>query len=379
MPRRFVRTRRLTGVIALALALLTAAPASFAASQQTAAEKEAAEEAKLAAVLESFNARLSIVESQLRSLDAERARIEHRLSDVRAALDRSRAALAKKKLQLKAAQLRLIFQRGLLQRSTAQIYIRGPMANLDVRLNAKDRMSLLSVEVYEGAVLHNYIDVLEQIRVERIRIAKLHAEIRKHTIALFAQTRAVTLERNRVARAQESVNSTRNALIGQLVSLGGTIVRGYATGHREIRRIITQGQAGESASNARVVMEWPIQGRVSSPYGPRVHPVFHYRGFHTGLDISSGRAGTPIRAPMAGRVLEVTYLGVYGLTAVVDHGNDIATVYAHMSDVLVHSGQSLEVGDLIGRVGSTGWSTGPHLHFETWLSQKPRNPIYWLR
>jgi murein DD-endopeptidase MepM/ murein hydrolase activator NlpD len=376
MPQRFRGTRRLTGAIALVLTLLALAPASFAATNQSAADKKKAEEAKLAAVLESFNARLSIVESQLRSLDAERARIEHRLSDVRAALDKSRAALAQKRLELKAAQLRLIFQRGLLQRSTAQIYIRGPMANLDVRLNAKDRMSLLSVDVYEGAVLNNYIDVLRQIRIERARIARLHAEIRRHTIELFEKARAVTLERNRIARAQAQVSATRNALIGQLVGLGATVSRAYATGHREVARIITQGQVGEHATNDRVVMDWPVRGRITSPWGPRINPVFHFRSFHTGIDISTGRSGSPIRAPMAGRVLDVTYLGVYGI---VDHGNDIATVYAHMSDVLVHSGQFLEAGDMIGRIGSTGWSTGPHLHFETWLSQRPRNPVYWLR
>ena len=111
--------------------------------------------------------------------------------------------------------------------------------------------------------------------------------------------------------------------------------------------------------------------------GWRVHPVYGYRSCHTGIDLSAGY-GTAIRSAAAGKVVYVQNSGAYGLHTVVDHGNGIETMYAHQSSVAVSLGQIVSQGQTIGYVGSTGFSTGAHLHWEVHVNGVPYNPLGWF-
>jgi murein DD-endopeptidase MepM/ murein hydrolase activator NlpD len=88
--------------------------------------------------------------------------------------------------------------------------------------------------------------------------------------------------------------------------------------------------------------------------------------------------GDEITAVADGVVLDVAYMGAYGLAIVMDHGHSIGTVYAHLSRTRVAKGQVVKAGEEIGRVGCSGWCTGPHVHFEVRIASKPENPIFWL-
>ena len=118
---------------------------------------------------------------------------------------------------------------------------------------------------------------------------------------------------------------------------------------------------------------WPVHGRISSRYGNRYHPVFHRRMMHTGIDIAAGH-GTPIRAALGGRITFAGWKGGYGNTVVVRHDNGYETLYGHCSKILVKRGQIVKKGQQIAKVGSTGISTGPHVHFEVKKSGKRMNP-----
>jgi murein DD-endopeptidase MepM/ murein hydrolase activator NlpD len=127
-----------------------------------------------------------------------------------------------------------------------------------------------------------------------------------------------------------------------------------------------------------VVMVDPIPGApMSSPFGVRFHPILHYQRLHTGQDISAS-SGTPIRAAADGTVLIASVRGGYGNATVIDHGSSLSTLYGHQSELLVTEGQQVTAGDVIGRVGSTGMSTGPHLHFETRVRGVPIDPTYFV-
>ncbi len=123
--------------------------------------------------------------------------------------------------------------------------------------------------------------------------------------------------------------------------------------------------------------QWPISGGVSSGYGYRVHPIYGTRRLHTGLDISGG-SGTPIAAAKGGTVLSAGWRGGYGNAVVISHGGGITTLYAHQSQMNVSAGQQVGRGDIVGWVGSTGASTGPHLHFEVRVNGSPVNPRPYL-
>ena len=125
------------------------------------------------------------------------------------------------------------------------------------------------------------------------------------------------------------------------------------------------------------VLGWPVNGRVSSPYGYRIHPIFGTRKLHTGIDIAAS-SGTPIAAAGSGRVILAQTYGGYGRAVVIDHGGGLATLYAHQSSMAVSVGERVERGETIGYVGCSGSCTGPHLHFETRENGARVDPMKYL-
>jgi len=121
----------------------------------------------------------------------------------------------------------------------------------------------------------------------------------------------------------------------------------------------------------------PARGRVSSRFGVRLHPVSGRRKLHTGDDIAAAH-GTPIRAAKGGRVRWAGWKKAYGNTIIVDNGNGVSTLYAHASKLGVRSGQAVRAGQFIGKVGSTGFATGAHLHFEVRKNGRAIDPTGFL-
>lgn len=123
---------------------------------------------------------------------------------------------------------------------------------------------------------------------------------------------------------------------------------------------------------------WPTAGRITSPFGYRVAPLENASDYHTGIDIAN-EAGTPIYAAADGVVRHAGWGQGYGMCEVIDHGFGYSTLYGHMSELLVKEGAKVKRGQLIGRMGSTGTSTGNHLHYEVWTGGVPRNPMPYLQ
>ena len=137
----------------------------------------------------------------------------------------------------------------------------------------------------------------------------------------------------------------------------------------------TQGPVDPQATGP---LSWPLPGRAAGGgVGWRIHPVYKYKSCHTGVD-SGAPSGTPIRAAASGVVLSTTVSRAYGNMTLIDHGDGMVTMYAHQSQFGVSPGQAVGNQDVIGYVGSTGFSTGPHLHFEVHLNGVPYNPMGWF-
>lgn len=117
----------------------------------------------------------------------------------------------------------------------------------------------------------------------------------------------------------------------------------------------------------------PTSGHVTSEYGPRIHPISGQSGFHTGIDLASP-SGTPIKASKSGTVVYSGWQGGYGQVVIIDHGGGYRTLYAHCSKLNVVKNQKVSRGQTVALVGSTGNSTGPHLHFEVRVNNKHQNP-----
>ncbi len=141
------------------------------------------------------------------------------------------------------------------------------------------------------------------------------------------------------------------------------------TDGKQVVWINGDGVGGEQSQGMRM----PVNGRVTSGFGKRFHPILGYRRMHAGLDLAAGY-GSPIVAAADGRVLSAGWAGGYGQMVRIAHAGSIQTMYGHMSRIVARSGSMVRQGQLIGYVGSTGLSTGPHLHYEVLKNGRPVNP-----
>jgi murein DD-endopeptidase MepM/ murein hydrolase activator NlpD len=151
---------------------------------------------------------------------------------------------------------------------------------------------------------------------------------------------------------------------------------------KHVRRItLARAQVDQlSRTVQRVPLRQPLPGELdlSSGFGVRVDPFFRRPAMHTGLDMR-GESGDPVRATATGTVTHAGWQGGYGKLVEIDHGNGLATRYGHLSEIEVHVGQRIKIGQIVGRIGSTGRSTGPHLHYETRVGGDAVDPHRFLR
>ena len=214
---------------------------------------------------------------------------------------------------------------------------------------------------------------------DRIEQQKIAIEQQKTEIALIAeQLLAQKADLETQAKSQEilikRLTSDRKALEAAEDRLArdsnnlGILIRQRVSARRSGNKIIIRGTGR---------MLYPTYGSITSRFGWRSHPILGSRRFHAGLDFGASH-GTTIRAADSGVVIFAGWYGGYGNAVVIDHGDGISTLYAHSSRLYVTEGQVVRKGKPIAAVGSTGLSTGPHLHFEVRLNGKPVDPLAYL-
>ena len=162
---------------------------------------------------------------------------------------------------------------------------------------------------------------------------------------------------------------------GDVIRPGQRLVLPY--GATEVPARVALSTRLRSVVSIATTFVWPTRGRITSGFGFRTHPVFGTREMHTGIDIGAP-LGTPVVSAREGRVIWAGWYGGYGMLVRVDHGSGLITAYSHLSKISVKVGQILHPGDLVGRVGSTGFSTGPHLLFEIQIHGRPLDPLKYL-
>jgi murein DD-endopeptidase MepM/ murein hydrolase activator NlpD len=206
------------------------------------------------------------------------------------------------------------------------------------------------------------------------------AGVPAHIVAEYVKQMSYVVDFQREVRGRDRFDfiiAHRRAETGE-TEMGQLLYAGLQNGKQQIAlmRFGDKGQffreSGEGAR--RGLMRTPVDGaRLSSGFGMRFHPVLGYSRMHQGVDFAAP-SGTPVLASATGRVVGAGWGGGYGNVVRLDHGKGFTTRYAHLSRILVRAGQSVSQGQVIGHVGTTGLSTGPHLHYEVWQGSKPVDP-----
>lgn len=296
--------------------------------------------------------RLTMVEARLASLLAEQTQAAQRVAQMQVRLDEAQAAVerAERSIRKHAGDLYM----GPVWSDTA-VYAAGTFEDIG------------RAKAYMTAVLGEDAGVIADFRAAVTRVTRQRDAAVDAAARLSAAGTAVKRERALL----DLLSRKMRAVLDQ-------VVRSFGAGSADFARTIRDAQRRQAPASVleRFVFA-PVAGRVSSPFGPRVHPIYHYRSMHTGLDLAAP-AGTPVLAARDGVVLSAGPSGPFGVAVVIDHGGAIATVVAHLSGALVEPGDRVKAGQDIGLTGCTGWCTGPHVHFEVWFGGAPQDPLPWM-
>lgn len=222
--------------------------------------------------------------------------------------------------------------------------------------------------------LKDYSSRLEQVAKERdLQVASL-GSIAGEVSALYGLKSEPTFV---TATSDQIHDADVNASLDQLHALRSSALSGATMVGLTMGLTRNATTADWIRANAAPNL-WPVQGQVTGSFGQRIDPFNGEGAFHSGVDIGTGY-GTPIIAPADGVVTLTEILGGYGKAIMIDHGNGISTRYGHLSGFAVAAGQHVHRGDVIGYVGESGRSTGPHLHYEVRINDIPVNPYKYLR
>jgi murein DD-endopeptidase MepM/ murein hydrolase activator NlpD len=230
------------------------------------------------------------------------------------------------------------------------------------------------------------VDLRDELRAIDDDLVDLEAEASRQEIAAAEQEAVLARELADLEANQAIQESLRAALAEQISVIEGELAA-MERQERELARVIRQAQAEIAARDARNRQPdlgntspsgfiLPAGGSITSGFGSRRHPILGTVRNHAGVDFS-GATGNPVWAVQSGVVISAGRLGGYGNTVIIDHGG-YTTLYAHMSRIRVSSGTRVSQGTRIGDIGSTGLSTGPHLHFEVRIGGVAQNPAKYL-
>ena len=353
-------------------------------NQQNAAKADAE------TVIGSVSEQLRQIEEQLRQATAELGTIKEQ----RVAVEND---ITLNERQLAEAQKRLEGRESVFYKRVRDIYINGRLSYLDVVIGSKDFSDFANRLEVLKRIIDSDITLINEIKKERAEIEahkqKLEAdraklvELEKAALAKQAEIEQKKAERNVVLQKAQNDRATAMQAIEELNASSAQV--SAMLKERQAARAAAaaataaaaQSSGGQGASDNWVQgtgqLGWPVSGEITSPYGYRVHPIWGTTIYHSGIDIGVDE-GTPVHAADGGVVVWSGWMGGYGYAVVIDHGNGLSTLYGHNSELAVDEGQSVAKGQVISYAGSTGNSTGPHVHFEVRVNGDPVDPMGYL-
>ncbi|HEV8354389.1 MAG TPA: peptidoglycan DD-metalloendopeptidase family protein [bacterium] len=312
---------------------------------------------------------------ELQGIDRTLDQAERRLSDLNSTLRSSQTRSVALATQLDIAQQRRMVQQARMHHRLREIYKYGRAGYLDVLLGAADFNEFVTRWQFVSRLVGADATLLESYAAQAARVEQLHGELTAEQTRLGTFIRQVAARRREVAAQEQAKRVLLRRLQVERVTFE-RMVRELERNSRELEVLIRRSQRSPSAPlPGRRVGRFllPARGVLTSGFGYRRHPIFRIRRMHTGIDIAAPR-GTPVMAAADGAVLYTGWFGGYGKIVVLDHGGGVSTLYGHLSAILVPTGVRVRRGQVIGRVGSTGYSTGPHVHFEVRINGRPVDP-----
>lgn len=310
------------------------------------------------------------VERELKREEEKLAVILADLTAVQGEIETQNASIAKTEASLKVRS-------NIYAKRIRDIYKNGQVSYLDVLFGAKDfsdfstRMELLE------RIIKQDLKLIDKIKQEKLALVAQKSQLEKTKKQLVVVQGEVESKRQIVnlrKKEREAVYTQALAEKEQLDQEYEELMQTSQNITDMIRRLESGGQLSGRGSGSMI---WPVNGEITSYFGWRTHPIFGTQKYHSGMDIAVDY-NVPVMAADNGRVIYAAWMSGYGYTVMLDHGDGLVTLYAHNNEVAVSEGDSVYKGQTVAFSGSTGYSTGPHVHFEVRKHGELQDPLNYL-
>ncbi len=371
------------GIISVLCCILMGTPAIFAQSEVDLLQQQRQQVQQQRQQVEQQRDQLKKLET---TAEKERSGLQKRLKSTETSLQSQEVELDKSTKALRSLEQSLTETEASYRQQQLVM-----LARLQFLQRQRDRQGLSLL-----LKSRNLNDLLDK----RYRLKKLFDSDRKSLATLQAQTTKLNAQRSQVAMKKNEISLIMQQLLAQKNELNAQssyqkeFIKHLKTNREalesalvqlerdstSIGQIIRQRSIGDSRGiiiTGRGIMTVPVDAEITSGFGYRMHPILGYQKFHSGLDFGSD-SGSTIRSAAAGVVIYAQWYGGYGNTVIVDHGSGYTTLYGHAEGFYVAEGATVQKGQPIAAVGSTGLSTGPHLHFEVRQNGEPIDPVPYL-
>ena len=314
---------------------------------------------------------------KIRNVTAEVKTLEKEITDLDGEIKATESAIIVKTEELAAAEIKIGEKNELLNQRLRVMYKTGSVGYLEVLFGAEDFTDLLSrIDMLQKILVHDQ-NLIQSLKEQRDIIEQKKVELETIKDDLLALFKSKIAKQNELNVALNNLVAYKKELINDEVALV-EMEDALLDEANKLTEIIKNLEL--AATYVGGEMMWPVPGqyKITSPFGNRLHPISKQYKMHTGIDIS-GPKGTPVVAAQTGTVVYANWFGSYGKAIIVDHGGGITTLYAHNDTINVSVGSVVKKGDNIALLGSTGYSTGPHLHFEVRINGEYVEPLTYVK
>ena len=314
---------------------------------------------------------------QIQKLDESIQSSEENIEKLNEEITKKENEIQQIESELKKVTEKYNTQKALLDERLVEMYENDNVKYLDVILKSKSFSDFVSNYYIISELTEYDMDLLEIVDDQR-------KEIEQKNLKLSSQKDSLEQEKSTQKKTQIALSNTKVLRKNYVLKLSQeeqdlqAKIDEYNNQvnqiEEEIKKLAVIASFGEEYRGG--TMQWPIYGHytITSNYGMRTHPITGVYKLHTGVDISA-TIGSDFTAIADGIVVKAEYNGAYGNMVIIDHGGGVQTLYAHGSQIIAQVGQEVKAGDIVLKVGSTGYSTGPHAHFEVRINGSPVNPL----
>lgn len=320
------------------------------------------------------------VENQLLGALSELDDLYKKKDEAKSEVDKATIELVLKEEELKRIEDELKEKIRILNDRVAAIYKNGNSNILEILLKAEDFLDFISklklMNLFAEQDTQNILEVKEK-KTATIGIKKSIIDLREKLKEHEDRVKQLVVQAEQKTREIGDIYNENKNLLSQTTAKKNALIKMeklLEIQEAEVKRILESYKYGTAPSGKFI---WPVAARITSYYGYRIHPLFGVNRFHSGIDLAAPY-GTLVKAADGGQVVQAGYFGGYGNSVMIYHGGGFATWYAHLSSINVSMGQFVQRGQVIGLVGSSGWTTGPHLHFEVRINGAPQDPLAYL-